>query len=60
MPKLPPLTPKQILSILKKEGFEIDHITGSHYILYHPVTKARVTLPFHRKELPKGHNPLYP
>ncbi|MBI2577489.1 MAG: type II toxin-antitoxin system HicA family toxin [Candidatus Wildermuthbacteria bacterium] len=53
MPKLPPLTPKQLLSILQKEGFEIDHATGSHYILYHSSKKLRVTIPFHRKDLPR-------
>lgn len=42
------------MKILKKAGFEIDHITGSHYILYNPLTKKRVTLPFHPKTLPKG------
>jgi predicted RNA binding protein YcfA (HicA-like mRNA interferase family) len=54
MPKYPSLTPKQVLSILQKEGFSVDHVTGSHYILYNSITKLRVTLPFHRKELPKG------
>ncbi|HEX9722486.1 MAG TPA: type II toxin-antitoxin system HicA family toxin [Candidatus Paceibacterota bacterium] len=54
MPKLPPLTSKRILQILHQEGFVIDHTTGSHYILYHSARKARVTVPFHRKALPKG------
>ena len=48
------LTPKKLLKILLKAGFKIDHITGSHYILYNPVSKKRVTLPFHTKDLPKG------
>jgi len=34
MSKLPFLTPKKLLRILQKGGFEIDHTTGSHYILY--------------------------
>lgn len=54
MPKLPVLTPKKLLKILLKNGFEIDHITGSHYILYHSITEKRVTLPFHIKDIPKG------
>ena len=54
MPKVPPLTPKQILRILEKKGFEVDHVTGSHYILYHPITKARVTVAYHTKALSKG------
>lgn len=35
-------------------GFKIDHITGSHYILYNFTSKKTVTLPFHNKDLPKG------
>ena len=54
MPKIPSLTPKKLLRILQKAGFEIDHTTGSHYILYNPQTNKRITLPFHRKDLPKG------
>jgi len=53
MPKLA-LTPKKLLKILLKAGFKIDHITGSHYILYNSISKKRVTLPFHTKDLPKG------
>lgn len=54
MPKLPSLTSKKLLRILDNSGFKIDHITGSHYILYHPETGKRVTLPFHSKDLPRG------
>ena len=54
MPKLPILTSKKLLKILQKSGFEIDHATGSHYILYRKEDKKRVVLPFHTKDLPKG------
>ena len=54
MPKISSLTPKKLLKIVQKAGFEIDHVTGSHYILYHPKTHKRVTIPFHCKKLPKG------
>ncbi len=54
MPKLRSLTPRKILGILQKEGFRIDHTTGSHYILYHPKTKRRVSVAYHAKDLPKG------
>jgi len=54
MSKIPSLTPKKFLRILQKAGFEIDHTTGSHYILYNPQTNKRITLPFHCKDLPKG------
>ncbi|MBI5817318.1 MAG: type II toxin-antitoxin system HicA family toxin [Candidatus Yonathbacteria bacterium] len=42
------------MKILGKAGFEIDHATGSHYILYRAKDSARVTVPFHCKDLPKG------
>lgn len=54
MPKLPNLTPKKVLTILEDYGFVIDHITGSHYILYNSNNQKRVTLPFHSRNLPKG------
>ncbi|MBI4175324.1 type II toxin-antitoxin system HicA family toxin [Candidatus Berkelbacteria bacterium] len=52
--KLPRISPKRILAILEKHGFTVDHVTGSHWILYHPVTERRVTLPFHTRSLPVG------
>ncbi|MBI4653177.1 type II toxin-antitoxin system HicA family toxin [Candidatus Kuenenbacteria bacterium] len=54
MSKIPNYSSKELLKILKKRGFKIDHITGSHYILRHLITKQRVTLPYHTKNLPKG------
>lgn len=54
MPKLPVITPKRLLAILKKNNFVIDHISGSHYILYNKYKNLRVTVPFHRKDIPKG------
>ena len=54
MPKLPVLTAKKVLAILRKCGFEIDHITGSHYLLYSKDSKRRVTVPYHTKDLPPG------
>ena len=54
MPKLPAVTPKQLISILKFNGFLLDHITGSHYFFYHPIKKLLTTIPFHNKDIPKG------
>jgi len=54
MPKLPSQTPKQIIALLKQKGFVLDHTTGSHYIFYYQDAKRRVTVPFHRKDLPIG------
>ncbi|MBI4137867.1 MAG: type II toxin-antitoxin system HicA family toxin [Candidatus Sungbacteria bacterium] len=54
MPKLPRLTPKKVISILKKHGFLLDHTTGSHFVFYHSKTKRRVVVACHAKELPTG------
>ncbi|PKL86599.1 MAG: hypothetical protein CVV22_00470 [Ignavibacteriae bacterium HGW-Ignavibacteriae-1] len=54
MPKLPSLTPTEIMKILLKNGFLIDRIKGSHHILINHDTKTRVVIPMHKKDLPKG------
>lgn len=54
MPKLPALTPRQIIKILERKGFVLDRVKGSHHIYYHPDTKRRVIVPLHKRDLPKG------
>lgn len=54
MSKLPSVTPKKLIKILKEFGFELDHSTGSHFIFYNPQTKKRTVVPYHIKDLPKG------
>lgn len=54
MPKIKTLTSKKIITLLKKNGFQLDHATGSHFIFYHSQKKLRVTVPYHLKDLPKG------
>jgi len=54
LPKLPSLTPKKVIKLLERHGFVLDHSTGSHRVYYHPEKRKRVTVPFHRKDIPKG------
>jgi predicted RNA binding protein YcfA (HicA-like mRNA interferase family) len=54
MPKIPALIPKAVMKILEKDGFVLDHSSGSHLIYYHPEKRKRVTVPFHRRDIPKG------
>jgi predicted RNA binding protein YcfA (HicA-like mRNA interferase family) len=54
MPKFPSLTPSEIIRILLKNDFELDRIKGSHHIYINRNTRARVVVPFHRTDLPKG------
>ncbi|MFZ3074458.1 MAG: type II toxin-antitoxin system HicA family toxin [Minisyncoccales bacterium] len=54
MSKLPTITPKKLIKIFEQLGFQIDHISGSHFVLYRATDKKRVTIPSHAKDLPKG------
>lgn len=54
MPKLPRLTPRKIIAILKRHGFTLDHTTGSHFVFYHSQTNRRVTVAYHAKDSPLG------
>ncbi len=54
MPKLPSIKGKQLLKILQRIGYSLDHIQGSHHILRHSNGK-KTTIPIHsNKEIPKG------
>ena len=37
---------RELVKILKVDGWVLDHATGSHYIYKHP-TKGTVTVPYH-------------
>ena len=46
---------KDLVKLLKEDGWRLSHTTGSHYIYEHPA-KGRVTVPFHggNKEIAPG------
>jgi len=50
--KLPAIKPKMVIRALKRNGFVIDHTTGSHYILMKE--KRRVVVPYHNRDLKPG------
>jgi len=54
MPKLPAITSKRLVKLFEKIGFQIDHCSGSHFVLYNEISKKRITIPSHSKDLPKG------
>jgi len=54
MPKLPRVKPKRLIKVLKKIGFFVDHISGSHYILYKDDHSLPISVPFHNKDLKTG------
>ncbi len=51
MPKLPVVKPKEIIKVLQKAGFSIDHVSGSHYIMYNQNRTLRTSIPYHNKPL---------
>jgi predicted RNA binding protein YcfA (HicA-like mRNA interferase family) len=52
MPRLPSVKPKMVIRALLRNGFVIDHATGSHYVLIRE--KLRVTVPYHNRDLKRG------
>ena len=54
MPKLPRLKPKQLIKVLKRAGFVVDRISGSHYIFYRDDVYPPITVPYHNKDLKTG------
>ncbi|MCX6641256.1 MAG: type II toxin-antitoxin system HicA family toxin [bacterium] len=54
-PKLPVITSKQLVRVLKRGGFLVDHQTGSHLFMSHPDSPYRVVpIPMHTRDLAKG------
>ena len=54
MPRLPTVTPRQLVEALEKVGFEIDHQTGSHVVLWRASDGVRVVVPWHNRDLGRG------
>ena len=50
--KLPALKPKRVIKALERGGFQVQHTSGSHYIL--KKDSLRVTVPYHNKDLKPG------
>lgn len=49
-----PLTPKQMIKFLKKNGFNIVSQNGSYVKLRNEKTQRQVIVPYHSKEMKKG------
>jgi predicted RNA binding protein YcfA (HicA-like mRNA interferase family) len=54
MPRLPTVRPHQVIRALERAGFEIDHQTGSHVVLWRPSDGCRVIVPQHNRDLGRG------
>ena len=51
MPKLVPVSPRVIIKILTKLGFEEVRIRGSHHFFIHPSSKKSTTVAVHGNEV---------
>jgi len=54
MPKLPAVRPREVIQFLQRNGFVLDHTSGSHFVFYHPVSKRRAVVPRHNRDMPRG------
>lgn len=54
MPDVPILSGKKLLQILKRMGFEIVRINGSHHRLKNPNGRATVVPVHSNRDIPKG------
>lgn len=49
-----PMTPKEMIKHLKKNGFEEIRQNGSHVVMKNQSTGRTVIVPYHSKDLKKG------
>lgn len=49
-----PLTPKEMIKLLKKNGFREVSQNGSHVKLKNVITKRQVIVPYHSKAMKNG------
>jgi predicted RNA binding protein YcfA (HicA-like mRNA interferase family) len=54
MPRLPMVTPRQVVRALEQVGFEIDHQTGSHVVLWRASDDSRLVVHWHSRDLGRG------
>ena len=45
---------KQFCNVLRKHGWELKRIRGSHHILAHPKQRRALTVPVHGRDLKTG------
>ena len=53
--RLPSVKPGELLRALKRAGYYVHHVTGSHHAMRHPgKPSVRVTVARHNKDLKRG------
>lgn len=46
-PKLPPVSGKQVIAALEKDGWYVKRIRGSHHVMRHPDIPDAIPVPVH-------------
>ena len=54
MPKTPVLNSKDVIRILERNDFVLDHSSGSHRVYLNAELNRRAVVPFHARDLPIG------
>ena len=49
-----PTTPKELMKILKADGWYVDRVRGSHHVMSHPAKPGHPVIPMHNKDLRAG------
>lgn len=52
--KLPAITPRQLIRALERQGWQLDRVRGSHYIMAHPDRDQVVPVPHHNRDIKSG------
>jgi predicted RNA binding protein YcfA (HicA-like mRNA interferase family) len=52
--RLPSLRPDEVIRALEKAGWEVKRQRGSHVVLRKPDHPLLVTVPRHRRDVPRG------
>jgi predicted RNA binding protein YcfA (HicA-like mRNA interferase family) len=47
MPKLPRVTPREVLRAVQRDGWQVVRQSGSHAVLEHPTKPGTVVIPVH-------------
>ncbi len=48
------MTTQKLLKILRKDGWMVKNIRGSHIQMVHPIKVGKITIPKHSGDLKKG------
>lgn len=54
MTRVPAAKPREVVTALKRFGFEQHHQRGSHLYLWHPQKRLMTSVPMHPGDVPRG------